>query len=371
MSRNDCRCVRVRCEECGATFWSKPDENGHVFLACPDCRETEFECDECGATFWSKVDEDGDAIESCPDCADDDDADVETEFECDECGTSFWSETDEDGDSVKACPECYGEEDDEESSLPALYQGQEIAVPELPELPVPDIFRNRHLMFRDIEALLYEASEPITNRSRGLMEWLRGADLQAEHMARKQTATQRARSLTSERTALFNEIESMIEAATAAQIAEFEHYIAVRQAHWCAVTKEQEARHEYAINEARARTELLEEAVHQRQLVESVRGRRELVRTALADFPAQSEQKALPEADPIADERLRRRTIASGKVALIDDCIAELRQVKRSRRRDPTEKAAAMRAILDTYAMEVEDLPRDLQRFIGEADDGV
>jgi hypothetical protein len=223
----------------------------------------------------------------------------------------------------------------------------------MPELPIPRILQDRHLLFNDIAALLHEASQPVTTRGKSFMEWLRGIDPQAEHLARKMAAQRNADELVVQRTQLFNHLQQMINAATEAEIAEIRRHVRVRQAYWEAMEAEQASRHQWALREARARTELAEEFVRHQRLLSP------------APEPA-ADTQAL--ADPISQERYRRRQITSGKRALIRDCVNEMRHLFDANM-DDDERRAHMRAVLDSYEMEVEDMPKYVQRFLRSADD--
>lgn len=231
-------------------------------------------------------------------------------------------------------------------SLPTI---RDVQLPKLPK-----VFTNKKALFGDIEQLLYEASEPIDYEGPTFTEWLRGIDPVAEQMAHKMWAARSADEMVQQRTALFNHIRQMIDAAAGAELARIEAQLKIRQAQLLNRQLEEAIENHEAMKDQRFGREQLQEAIRHKELQDKL-------------LPP-VEEKSDPAEVFASETRGRARVRAKVKADLFSDCLNEMRRLYRSRL-ERSEKAARMRIVMEEYRVELDTLPKYMSTFLERAED--
>ena len=272
---------------------------------------------------------------------------------CPTCGslldlTSWTVDEDDDDDAADGEVEAYEDDpvDDEAEDIDA---GAAPFVDD--EIGLADVTTT------DIRQMMAVAFEPLTWRKRTAWEWLSGVDVIGQQLERKAAASEQVRRMVKERTALMSDIKDMM--ATAMLVAE--------------------AQFEARTRALRMRVEALRLESERIRLEEEIRQERALSAPRLmtrqlkeADAHQQLRVKLLPPApvDPnvevytaITTERKRLQARSTGRQMLVSDFLSELDRAYRARG-SRTEKAMKIRAVMESYGQELDDLPRPIRDFL-------
>lgn len=217
------------------------------------------------------------------------------------------------------------------------------AVSDLPT--VPALIANKKALFADLEQILMDATAPVVHRRRTFFEWVGGVDPVAKQLAQKMELARTADEMVQQRAALFEHMRQMLVAATNAELTRIEAQIKLRQAELQMLQLEQEIEKRQALQSDSIRTLKAEQVSMQTRLLPQVKPQEP------------SEEKALSE------HRRKVRTKATAKQLLISDFLKELQRVFRANVGE-AEKAMRIRAVLQTYGQEPDDLPREIREFL-------
>jgi len=210
----------------------------------------------------------------------------------------------------------------------------------------------------DIQQMMAMACEPITWRRRTFWEWLRDVDVVDQQLQRKAAASESARQMAHQRTALMADFRELMVGATQLAEVQFESRCRLLRMRVDALRLQseqvrlgEEIREARALRPARLRTRLLEEdGNHQRLRVK-----------LLPPPPPEDPDAEVHEA--ITTERKRLRARSTGRQMVIADFLVELQKVYRTRC-SRTEKAMKIRAVMEAYGQEPDDLPRQIRKYL-------
>lgn len=189
-----------------------------------------------------------------------------------------------------------------------------------------------------------------------------GVDVIDQQLERKAAASEQVRQMVRERTALMADIKEMM--ATAMLVAEGQFEARTRALRMRVealrleserIRLEQEIRQERALGASRLTTHRLKEADTHRQLRVKL----------LPPVPPEDPSTAVHTA--IATERKRLQARSTGRQMLIGDFLSEVENAYGSRGRR-TEKAMRVRAVMESYGQELDDLPRPIRAFLARVE---
>jgi hypothetical protein len=214
----------------------------------------------------------------------------------------------------------------------------------------------------DLQRLLRDALSPLSGRTQTLWEKLLGIDPRTDELRQRLDTTKEAIDLTRHRTTLIRELHAMVVATRDLDDIERETDRRAVQARIDLLRVELER---MQIEDDIASWPATRQSRLENQRLESVRRQRELLDTAR---PSRDDARTR-EKRSLADERARRKIHASARQQFIADCLSELERLHRADL-DPYELMLRMRAVMDAYGMETDDLPRHLQQVLtGDYDD--
>lgn len=285
---------------------------------------------------------------------------IHIERMCGKCRRKFWLTTAEEAAYIRSsrpaspvhCPSCRVEDDGPANTrLPAKVKQE----------PPTHLVGRRETMVADLRGLLETAFAPIDPSPRTLGEWwdeFTGRDLVTKRLDEKHEACGQANKLVQQRTALMQNLKSMLVATGELEHVELETQRKLREARVELLKLdaeelqlEEEIAERQALREERLRTQELEEAKKQAKL--------------LADLepPPPPEPPEDPAQKAIADYREQVQTRSTAKQLVISDFLTAVRQVYDANL-DDTEKVLRIRAVLEDYKQDFEALPYEVRCYV-------
>lgn len=234
------------------------------------------------------------------------------------------------------------------------------ALAPLPTSRSSSLVRQQHITTDDLRQLMETAFSPVVIRRRTFWEWLDGVDLQAQQLKQKLAASDQAIALTEKRTKLINGLREMILATRQLEDIEVETQQRALQAQVNLLKLEFERLQLQEQIEAWPETHNRQ---HELERLEAMRRHRGLVRE-LSENTDDARARQEFERD-----RTRLRLKARARREVLGDAFEELENLSESDDLDEAEKALAMRAVMDTYGLEIDDLPDHLQEFLTNVDE--
>lgn len=242
-----------------------------------------------------------------------------------------------------------------------------------------NLLGSRDVLVNDLREILATAFGPVRLREPHFLEWFFSIDTEKIQLRHKYEATEHGRRLIAQRTALVQELKTMVLAMGDLQNIEVDTKLKTERGRLeLQRLKTEQLRLEAEQLKLEAERLELEEQIAQRAALADDRLRTEQLQETTKQArlrasleppppPPPPEPKEDPSEKMIAEFREHFQTRATARQVVISDFLKELRQLYDSSL-DDSEKALRIRVVVETYRQEPEAVPREIREFLERFD---